>query len=391
MSTEIQAGWPCPHFVQEEPVTLESDRRSLVTRAPVAGAASVRVLVNDRYYVPSSGLDSQAILTGTGPGPYRIQKCEGTVGPDGNELTVATPAGAVTVRLPTGSRVTLAQVQRTLRLSAVNDLVDIGESNGALSLTERSDAGPQSYIRVSGKGADALNFGQKGARGKHVYPGWDLIAREDVYPSARPGFPRNAPARYPRFKKALAGNPTIKVTYVSMPERCPRCSGTYVENDYRFDPTGSLITIENEDLLLQACLKAILTVQGSNPYHPKYGSLVTTRIGRKVVGASAALIKEDVANALSKVQALQLSQRKYQAVRNRELLYSVSSVDVRASVDDPTVFFVDVIVRNASNKPVRVNTVFSVPGTIALAGSNNKPLGLQTAGLTTSQSRNLFT
>ena len=65
-------------------------------------------------------------------------------------------------------------------------------------------------------------------------------------------------------------------------------------------------------------------------------------------------------------------------------------MSVRSSVDDPTIFFVDVVVRNASNKPVNITTVFSVPGTIALAGSNGKTLGLEPTGLTNSQSQRVL-
>lgn len=387
MSLEIQAGHGCPHIVQEEPVLLGSDRRSLSTRAPIAGAASVRVLVNNSQYVPSSGLFSQAVLTSASAGPYRIQRCVGTVGPDGNLFTVTTGSGVVSVRLPEGDRVTLARIQRTLKLSGINDLVLVTEENGALSLVESQDAGPSSFIRVSGLGATSLGFLQTGARGQQVYPGWELLANEDIYPTVLPLGVRIVKARYPKFTEPLRGNPTLKVTYTAMPERCPRCNGTYIENDYRFDPQGDVITITNEDLLYQACLKAILTVQGSNPYHRSFGSKITTRIGHKLVGASAQLVKEDVINALGQVRTLQAGQKKAQNISNREFLLAVQSVEVRPSADDPTIFFVDVTVRNASNRVINLTTVFSVPGTIALAGSNNLPLGMETAGLSREQSQ----
>ena len=391
MSIEIQAGFPCPHLIQEEPVTLASDRQTLSTRAPIAGAASVRILVNNSAFVPSGGLYSQATLTSSTPGPYRVERCTGTIGPDGNLFTVITKTGTASVRLPEGGRVPLADIQRVIRLSDINDLVSVSSLNGALSLIEANDAGTESFIRVSGKGATSLGFIQRGSRGAQVYPAWDLLARSDINPTTIPKGVTLVPARYPAFKEPVRGNPTFKVTYTSMPERCPRCGATYVENDYRFNPLGEIITIQNEDLLYQACLKAILTVQGSNPYHPAYGSKLTTRIGRKIAGASAALVKEDVINALNQVKNLQSGQRKYQEVRNRELLYSVEQVEVRVSDVDPTVFFLDVVIRNASNQPVRLTTVFSVPGSVALAGSVNRALGLEAAGLTLSQSQRLIT
>ena len=391
MSIEIRAGWSCPHLVMEEPVPLAEDRRSLATRGTISGAASVRILVNNSAYVPAGGLYSQAVLTSSMAGPYRIESCRGTIGPDGNLFTVTTGSGSASVRLPEGIRVSLALVQRALRLSAVNDLVSVTDLNGSLSLIEANEAGSSSFIRVSGRGAEALGFQQRGARGAQIYPAWELLARQEVNPITVPTGVTLMPSRYPVFREPLRGNPTIKVTYASIPERCPRCGATYVENDYRFDPTGSIITIENEDLLYQACLKAILTVQGSNPYHPSYGSKVVSRIGRKIAGASASLVKEDVINALTQVKNLQAGQRKYQQVRNRELLYAVQSVDVHPSPNDPTIYFVDVVVRSGSNQPVALTTVFTVPGAVALAGSNNQPLGLEAVGLTSAQSQRLFT
>ena len=213
------------------------------------------------------------------------------------------------------------------------------------------------------------------------------MARQDVYPSTTPRGLIPVPARYPQFMKSLSGNPTIKVTYAAMPERCPRCQATYVENDYRFDALGGITTIVNEDLLHQACLKAILTRQGSNPYHGSYGSQVISRIGAKQVRASATAIRQDIINSLSRVQNLQNGQRKYQQVKDRERLYRINSVSVRPSADDPTVFFIEVSVTNGTGIPVQLNTVFSAPGAVALAGSNGQALGLETTGLTRSQSQ----
>lgn len=382
MSVEIRAGYSCPHLILEEPVRLGADRRSMLTRGPVSGAASVRVLVNDSIYVPPSGLLSPAALTSAKTAPYTIERCVGVVGPDGNLFEVRTGSGSVSVRLPEGARLSLEAIVRFLRSSPVATLVDVEGSDGRLSLEERNRVGKESFISVSGRGADSLGFqAQKGARGATVYPGWDVVSREDVNPTTNPFGVLAVPARYPAFREPIRGNPSIKVTYAAMPERCPRCGATYVENDYRFDPSGDVLTIENEDLLYQACLKAILTVQGSNPFHPTYGSKVSTRVGAKAVGASAALLKEDVQNALRQVQNLQQGQRRYQLVKDRELLRTVQSVDVRASAEDPTVFFIDVTVITGSNRPVRISTVFSVPGAVALAGSNGLSLGLSGAGL----------
>lgn len=391
MSLEIQAGFPCPHLIIEEPVSLGDDRLTLQPKAAVSGAGSVRILANDSLYIPPGGLYSQAVLVAASIGPYKIERCSGSSGPDANLLTVTTNGGAVSVRLPEGPRVLLAAVQRALRLSGVNDLVKVSDRNGALALIESGSVGGESFIRVSGRAASALGFVQLGARGAMLYPPWGLVSKPDINPASYPAGVRYVPARYPKFKMPVQGNPAFKVTYAAMPERCPRCSASYVENDYRFDYLGDIVTIKDENLLYQACLKAILTVQGSNPYHLKYGSKIMTRVGQKLAGASASLIKEDVTNALNQVKSLQTQQRsKGQAVSSKEMLYSIQTVDVRPSSEDPTVYFVDVVVRNASNQAISVTIVYSVPGAAALAGTNGLSLGLDRTGLSADQSRTLL-
>lgn len=390
MSREIQAGFPCPHLLIEEPVPLAADRQSLFTKAPVANQSSVRVLANDSQYIPPEGLLSQASISASVPGPYRILKCEGTTGLLGNLFVVQTKSGTVEVALPVGERVSLQDILKALRASPLFNLVSISDKEGSLVLTDLNWAGPESFVRVSGQGAGFLGFRQTGARGAQVYPPWSLAAKPDPFPGVRPPGFNLVPARYPKFSSPVVGNPTLKVTYVAMPERCPRCGGTYVENDWRFSPLGEVVEIRNEDLLYQACLKALLTVQGSNPYHPNYGSKITTRIGSKASGSAALIIQEDVQQALQGVQNLQQKQRKYQSLSNEETLYRIDSVSVKPAAADPTVFFVDVAVRNASNKPVVISTVFSVPGTIALAGTNGQTLGLETTGLTQSQSQRVL-
>ena len=385
MSTEFQAGFPCPHMMMEEPVALSDDRRSLYPKSPISSAASVRVLLNDSIYVPSGGFLSRATLQSSSSGPYRILPCTQLNGPDANLLTIETQEGTSSVRLPIGERVRVDEVIRAIRLSEAYSLVEPSSLREALAFTEKNALGPSSYVRLSGGAVDSLGFDQKGSRGNQVYPGWELVNRKSVYPSLIPGL-TTAPSRYIRFKTPVRGNPTIKVTYAAMPERCVRCGATYIENDYRFDLAGDAVTIRNEDLLYQACLKAVLTVKGSNPYHTGYGSEITKRVGLKLTGESAMLIRQDVQNALRQVQNLQSGQRKYQSVTNREFLYSIENVDVRPSAEDPTVFFVDVTIRNAANRPVNLTTVFSVPGTIALAGTNGQALGLETSGLSRSQS-----
>ena len=105
----------------------------------------------------------------------------------------------------------------------------------------------------------------------------------------------------------------------------------------------------------------------------------------------AQAIHEDVRTALGRMQALQKQQAKYQRVSLKERLYAIMSVEVLPHETDQTAFLVDVVVSNGTGEPVRLTIVFSVPGAVALAGTNNLTLGLDTTGLTVEESRRVFT
>lgn len=368
MSTEVQLAHPCSHMVMEEVVPLADDRRSLFIRAPVASTNIVRVLANDETYVPPGGLYSQAQITGAVGGPFRVVDCE-------NTFTVRSSTESASITLPVGSRVEPELVARLLVARLASVAVEVLQ--GHLVLTDVSSVGLESSLVVGGNAATSLGFDrQRGARGRQVYPAWELASREDTVAN-----------RYPRFREPVRANPRWKVTYTTLPARCPRCGATYVENDQRFDLTGEAILIENENLLYQAALKILLTRIRSNPYQPFYGSSLQSRIGVKAIGAAVATLTEDVQNALRTMQQLQSAQAKYQRITARERLYAVNSVRVSPSAEDPTVFRIDVVVSNAAGAPVSITIVFSVPGAVALVGTNGLSLGLEAAGLTSNPTR----
>lgn len=356
-------------------MTISDDRQTLVTTSSIASTDTVFILANDKDYIPSSGLFSVASLTASKRGPYKIQSCVPPIGANGNLLNITTRRGTVFITLPEGDQVSISRVVQAIRLST--DFVLVDDADGVLSLSDNGEPSTDSFIRVSGGAVAALGFEQLGARGKEIYPPWQLLTYYDVLPTELPAGVFPVPSRRVKFIRPIIGNPTIKVTYAAPSERCPRCGGTYVENDYRFDIQGDMTLIENENLLYQACLKAILTVLGSNPYHPTYGSEVTTRIGAKAITPTQTLVRLDIQTALEKVKSLQTAQSKYQVVTAKERLYSISNVQVQIDPNDPTVFRAQVTVRNASNQPVTLNIVFTVPGVVALKGTNGLSLGIQ--------------
>lgn len=366
MSQEFQIAHTCPHLTIEESVQLDSDLRTLMTRQPIASSSSVRVIVNNEFYVPSMGLLSPASLYSTLSGPYLISRDCG----DDNQFAVVGSTESATLTVPVGQRIStdslVTQFQRSF-----TDIV-VSNENGHLVFTDLGSVGTESRVRVSGEAATSLGFLQKAARGHAVFPGWSLEEREDV---------SNKLNRFPRFNQPVKQNAMFKVTYSVPGERCLRCRATFVEHDMMFGPQGEPIIIENESILYQTVMKILLTDKGSNPFFTEYGASIRNKIGSKNVGAAVTLINEDVRAALAKVQEIQNAQRGYQRISAKERLYAVRSVNVLRDANDPTIYRVDVTVSNASGEPVYVPIVFTAPGAVALAGTNGLSLGLEPTGL----------
>ena len=371
MSFDVQLAWPCPHMTMEEVVSLGSDRRSIPCKQPVANGGTVRVMVNDEFFIPQGGLYTSASLYATVSGPYDIVEGE-------DILTIQAPAGIQTFSLAefVGNRVTADILVNFFTKNRLT-IVDVQSFNGHLVLTDSINAGPDSFVKITGSAAASIGFGAHGvneyqwsSRGVQLYPSWRLHTRPDEITN-----------RYPKFDYPIQNNPIFKVTYTVPQNRCLRCGGTAIENDYRFDETGQFLIIQDENLLYQAALKILLTDKGSNPFYNWYGTSLRTRIGSKALAGVTTLLNEDIRKALSKFQALQEEQSRYQQVSFKERLYAILSVQVRQHNQDPSTFLIDVVVQNAAADPINLSVVFSVPGVIALMGSNGLMLGQQPSGV----------
>jgi phage baseplate assembly protein W len=353
----------------------------MMPMAPVLNRNSVRVLANNETYIPDTGLFSQASLTSGLNGPFRIRRCVDLIGPTGNVLVVGMSSGTYTFVLPEGDRVPTSEVVKAIRKTSPSGLGVFATPDGAIVLIDLGAVGYASFLKVTGGASTALGFTEQvGARGGVVYPGWSLENRKSLEAPLVTFQDRPAPFKYPIFNSPLKGNPDIKLTYATEGRVCPRCRGTFVENDYRFSLQGEIVLVDNENLLYQACLKALLTVKGSNPFHPAYGSSITERIGSKMVGAAMLQIQEDVRACLQNVRNVQSKQQRYQIVTDKERLYSILAVNVLPGAD-PTVVGVNITVQNASSDPVSLSIVFTTPGVTALRGTNGLSLGLESVGL----------
>lgn len=377
MTYDFQLGQTCPHLTVEEEVPLGSDRRSLVTRQPIASASRVRITANNSVSIPSVGLLSRASITGTVSGPFSIPSYA-------REIEVITRTETLQVSLPVGTRVPSKDVVQaiTVAMRASKVSMAVSESKGVLTFQDTKDRGTSSTIRVGGDAGPRLGFGdQVRSRGRMVYPGWSMAEQEVLRARATPSQPKIVTARYPKFLAPIRGNPVFKVTYTTYQNYCLRCLSYGIENDYRAGQDGNYLMVRDDDKLNQDSLKILTTVRGSNPYFPDYGSNLLNRIGIKAVGSGVSTITEDVTRALQLLQRIQDITGKYQALTPKETLQTILSVVTTPSEFDPTVFGVEVVVSNASADPIVIRTVFAAPGTAALAGTNGLSLGLAERGV----------
>lgn len=373
MSKDVQIAFPCPHLVVEARTEVDVlDDRTLLLRQPLAAVSLVRVLANDNLFVPAGGVQIPAKLLAGRAGPFQIPPTE-------NLLDVQTQDARFEVLLPTGRMVTSAQVVQAIN-QAKPDIVGltVESRNGRIAFDETNGTGVFSRILIGGTAATHIGLIQRGARGQEVIPGWQIVKEEDDLQVE--GQPTRT-VRKIQFRKPIQKRWYFKTTYTVELSRCPRCRGTGVENDWRFDEQGEVRMVGDENLLTQMGLKILLTEVGSNPYHTWYGTNFISQIGSKALANAAATIQEDARETLRRLKSLQERQATYQNVTGKERLYVIERVNVVPFEDNPTAFALDVVVRNASNQPVNITIVYTAPGVVALAGTNNLSLGTEAVGI----------
>jgi len=364
MSRDVQLAFPCSHVIGEERVALGADRRTLYTSKPISGATLLRVVADDTYPVsPFTGFVTTATVKSYRREPYRVTQANRT-------LTLTTQLGTATVNLTPGY---LSAAQVIAAINAVaSRLVVLTSPNGYVTVADAGDPGASSRVQLSGTALEALGFDeQSGDKGKLVIPPWRLYSRSVVNPQDAV----DSLGYFIRFDAPVKSGMYFTVTYPVAQNLCLRCLTTGVENDYRFDSQGAVMMVADENLLYQSILKVILTEIRSNIYYPWYGSSLSSRIGSKVLGGTATGIRQSVASALTMFQNLQNSLSRYQRITAKERLFAVDGIGVTQSPNDPTVFFIEVNVRNYASEPVNIDIVYTAPGTYALPGTNQLSLG----------------
>jgi hypothetical protein len=368
MSRDLRLGWACEHIIGEERTALSADRATLQTRKPISGVGLLQVVANDVYPVsPSQGIQSGASLTSSKAEPYLVT-------PGLTDLVIRTQTRYLPLTLPTGyqSALTLATLINTAVANPTERPYLIASVvRGVLVLTENQAFGPTSQVRVTGGATSGLGFlDQTGSVGQVVLPPFNLfsLAFQDPEGVFEEGY-------FIRFDRPVRANYYFSVTYQVVWHQCLRCRGTEVENDFRYGADRQVLVVQDDNLLYQSVLKILLTELKSNIYYPWYGTNLMSLIGSKSNSASEVNIRQGIQQALATFQNLQAQQSKYQRITPKERLYSVDNIGVRQSPSDPTVFLVDVTVRNYAQTPVEISIVYTAPGAYALPGTNRLSLG----------------
>jgi len=363
MSYDRQIDQVCTHMVVEEALFLFSDRRTVRPLRPIASAASVKVRINGLVEVPSYGHLIPALAKGSKQGLFDIQ-----AGVNDQLVVSVNGADNLVLTAPSGAGLTAQQVADTLnRQSARTAFFKVYRKR--LQLRTRRE-GPDATIFIQSTGstlADTLGFPtNRGWRGQKVFPSWSLI-RDPTTLS-------DQPVRYILFDDQIKGTQDyVELNYVTVRSECRRCLGLGVENDWRYGTTGEVAQVRDEALMLQEVLKAIYTVQGSNPFHRWYGSNIVNTVGRKLSssGLIQNLIVSDINEAFRRWQTVKRKQEEEvgQIVSDAEYPLRLVSVVLEQSRDDPTVVFVNSTVQNRSQQPIQIERGLKLPEPLDLLGS----------------------
>lgn len=351
----------CPHRVREDLVFVDPlDRQTARPLRPISSAQSVRIRLNDAFDVPSEGVNAPAQTRGSREGPFTLTPSNGT-------FRVAINGGDVqTITLPPAERLSASRVSDQLN-ALLRGLVFSAEGAFVRVRTELEGVDSTFYILTGSPLASLLGFtSDRSYRGRMVAPGWTLVSD--------PATLADRPTRVVVFDEPLAGfRDFVAIDYVTLREECRRCGGLGVENDWSYGQDGLVLAVRDEDLLLQELQKVTLTVRGSNPFHPGYGSTLLERIGQKAVpqGIVQGVIASDVQQVFNRWQGLKRAQERDigQVVSDEEFPDRLLGVEIQQSSTDPTVLFVTITVQNRSRRPIQLTRGLRLPSQLSLVSS----------------------
>lgn len=127
----------------------------------------------------------------------------------------------------------------------------------------------------------------------------------------------------------------VEISYNTPIDFCRKCFGIGVLYDHYINSLGKIKTVDKEQKLIQQILKNILTVLGSNPFHPYIGTRIAQAIFKALRDPQAFEIQtlQEVENVFNKIKVDQSKLSLVQSVDLRELLADLRDLRVEPSVD----------------------------------------------------------
>lgn len=164
------------------------------------------------------------------------------------------------------------------------------------------------------------------------------------------------------------------LSYSVNPKFCPKCLGLRVINDHSYSKLGKILTVKDEEKLLQEIRKGITTELESNPFHKWIGTEIYKYIGAKIFNPDiirARLIQE-ITRYLEKYVDVQIQQAQFQEVTDREAFFKVLSIQVEPQYDiDISYWVVTIIFRNRSGENLLFEKNYQIPGKGSLLYGSN--------------------
>ena len=154
-------------------------------------------------------------------------------------------------------------------------------------------------------------------------------------------------------------NPTdiISVSYQVDVNKCKKCKRTGQLNDFDYDKLGELITVQDEQKLMQDVLKFTIAIKGSNKAHSWWGTSLVSYIGTaKVQEYYDPKFKSEIIDGGSKIKDLQLQQSQYQEVTDEEFFSYFDNIVVQQSDYDYNFYEISASIVSQAATAIAMNT-----------------------------------
>lgn len=149
----------------------------------------------------------------------------------------------------------------------------------------------------------------------------------------------------------------ISISYQVNVNKCRKCKRTSQVNDYDYDKLGELITVVDEQKLLQDVLKFTIAVKGTNKANPWWGTILSSYVGTaRSSEYYKPRFKSEVIDAGEKIKDLQIQQTQYQIVSDKEFFSHFEAMTVEQSDYDPNFYEINALVVSQAATAIEMNT-----------------------------------